>query len=74
MSVVIHERFSTAEDTAKKLGVPESRARWLVKLLESKALAKANNSERKRAKRNGKVRTRRTNGSKKARARSRATH
>jgi hypothetical protein len=32
MSVVLQEKFATAEDTAAVLGVPKSRLRWLLRI------------------------------------------
>jgi hypothetical protein len=35
MSIVLNSKFATAEDTAKALGVPKTRLKWLLRLVES---------------------------------------
>ena len=35
MPIVLTSKFATAEDTAKELGVPKSRLKWLQRLMAS---------------------------------------
>jgi hypothetical protein len=48
MTIVLDSKFATAEDTAKELGVPKSRLKWLLRLVAS---GRANGN--KAAKKNG---------------------
>jgi hypothetical protein len=40
MAVKLTSKFATAEDTAKALGVPKSRLKWLVRLMHSETAFK----------------------------------
>jgi hypothetical protein len=40
MAVILDSKFATAEDTAEELGVPQSRLKWLVRLMHSDTASK----------------------------------
>ena len=53
MKIILHSKFATAEDTAKALGVPKTRLKWLKRLVNSETVLSGRTNGRKSSQKNG---------------------
>ena len=53
MTIVLHSKFATPEDTAKALGVPKTRLKWLKRLMSSETVSSGRTNGRKSSDKNG---------------------